>query len=121
MRIHWFGQSAFLLSGDAGRVMIDPFADVSGLRSRVKFDYPEIAGVEAALVLITHVEELGPRWVVPMHHRTPAIGFLEPADEFLDAFPPDRVHRIDQAVFDLPDRGSAEPGPVVFVPAAPGG
>ena len=54
MRIQWFGQSAFLLTGDAGRVMIDPFGDVSGLRSRVKFDYPEIVGVEADLLLITH-------------------------------------------------------------------
>jgi L-ascorbate metabolism protein UlaG (beta-lactamase superfamily) len=26
---------------------------------------------------------LGPRWVVPMHYRTPAIDFLEPADAFL--------------------------------------
>jgi L-ascorbate metabolism protein UlaG (beta-lactamase superfamily) len=226
MKVQWFGQSAFLLSDEMCRVMIDPFADVSGLRSRVKFDYPEIAGVEAELVLITHehadhngaeaiggdpqviratagtfespigdvrgvasehddaagtargpnlifvfglggvrtchfgdfgqpelrdaqreaigeidllfipvgggptigggeaaaiVEELGPRWVVPMHYRTPATGFLEPADEFLDAFPGDRVHRFDQAVFDLPDLGSAEAGPVVFVPAAPGG
>ena len=225
MRVQWFGQSAFLLTGDTGRVMIDPFGDVSGLRSRVKFDYPEIAGVEADLLLITHehsdhngaevvggepqviratagtfdspigevrgvasehddvagtargpnliyvfrlgavrichfgdfgqpelrdaqrqaigdvdllfipvgggptigaagafriVEELGPRWVVPMHYRTPAVDFLEPADAFLDAFPADGVHRFDQPVFDLPDRGSAEPGPVAFVPAAPG-
>ena len=226
MRIQWFGQSAFLLTGGAGRVMIDPFGDVSGLRSRVKFDYPEITGVEADLVLITHehpdhngvevvgggpeviratagsfespigevkgvasehdgvagtargpnlifvfaldgvrtchlgdfgqpelreaqreaigdvdllfipvgagptigageavriVEELGPGWVVPMHYRTTAVDFLEPADEFLGAFPEERVRRFDEPGFDLPDRGSTEPGPLVFVPSVPAG
>jgi L-ascorbate metabolism protein UlaG (beta-lactamase superfamily) len=29
---------------------------------------------------------LGPRWAVPMHYRTPAIDFLEPADAFLALF-----------------------------------
>jgi L-ascorbate metabolism protein UlaG (beta-lactamase superfamily) len=33
------------------------------------------------------VERLAPSWVIPMHYRTPRIGFLETADEFLAAMP----------------------------------
>ena len=29
------------------------------------------------------VDRLGPRWVVPMHYRTPRVSFLEPADAFV--------------------------------------
>jgi L-ascorbate metabolism protein UlaG (beta-lactamase superfamily) len=55
MRLRWFGQSAFLLEGPEGRVMIDPFGDTAPLRERgVPFLYPNIEGVEAELVLITH-------------------------------------------------------------------
>jgi L-ascorbate metabolism protein UlaG (beta-lactamase superfamily) len=55
MRLRWFGQSAFLLEGAEGRVMIDPFGDTAPLRARgVPFLYPDIEGVEADLVLITH-------------------------------------------------------------------
>jgi L-ascorbate metabolism protein UlaG (beta-lactamase superfamily) len=55
MRIRWFGQSAFLLSGTA-RVAIDPFGDVeSRARERgLRFAYPRIEGVDADLLLITH-------------------------------------------------------------------
>jgi L-ascorbate metabolism protein UlaG (beta-lactamase superfamily) len=54
MRLRWFGHSAFLLSGDAGSVMIDPF-DGQLARSRgTQWDYPEIEGVEPDLLLITH-------------------------------------------------------------------
>jgi L-ascorbate metabolism protein UlaG (beta-lactamase superfamily) len=42
---------------------------------------PTIGGEAAARV----VRELRPRLVVPMHHRTAAIDFLEPPDAFLDA------------------------------------
>jgi L-ascorbate metabolism protein UlaG (beta-lactamase superfamily) len=43
---------------------------------------PTIGAAEAAAI----VAELAPRWVVPMHYRTPFVGdFLEPADAFLDA------------------------------------
>ncbi len=62
------------------------------------------------------VDRLWPRWVVPMHYRTPRIGFLEPAEDFL-------------ALFSAPDRRSGpafeteslEHGddPKVIVPAAP--
>ena len=41
---------------------------------------PTIGAEQAALI----VERLTPRWVVPMHYRTPRIGFLETADAFLD-------------------------------------
>ncbi|HEY6835794.1 MAG TPA: MBL fold metallo-hydrolase [Gaiellaceae bacterium] len=54
MRIRWFGQSAFLLTGERS-VMIDPFGDVSKLTSQgIQFDYPPIEGVSADLVLVTH-------------------------------------------------------------------
>jgi L-ascorbate metabolism protein UlaG (beta-lactamase superfamily) len=56
MRIHWFGQAAFLLEGEQHRVMIDPFADI---RERfagrgIEFLYPPITDVSADLLLITH-------------------------------------------------------------------
>jgi L-ascorbate metabolism protein UlaG (beta-lactamase superfamily) len=54
MRIRWFGQSAFLLSGER-RVMIDPFGSSDQLSRRgLRFTYPPIQGVEAELVLVTH-------------------------------------------------------------------
>jgi L-ascorbate metabolism protein UlaG (beta-lactamase superfamily) len=62
------------------------------------------------------VERLSPRWVVPMHYRTPRIGFLDSADEFLDSMP--QVERVSAPSFDsaaLPVRE----GPLVVVPAAP--
>jgi len=56
MRIRWFGQSAFLLSGEH-TVLIDPFGAVVGERLAargVEFRYPPIEGVAADLVLVTH-------------------------------------------------------------------
>ena len=55
MRVRWFGQSAFLLTGEQ-RVMIDPFGD---MRERfvargLEFLYPPILDVSADLVLVTH-------------------------------------------------------------------
>ena len=44
-------------------------------------DGPTIGGRAAADL----VRELGPRLVVPMHFRTPAVNFLEPPDAFLEA------------------------------------
>jgi L-ascorbate metabolism protein UlaG (beta-lactamase superfamily) len=59
---------------------------------------------------------LGARWIVPMHYRTPRIGFLETADAFLDRMPSVReVERPSFDTADLPD--GAEP--LVVVPAAP--
>jgi len=62
------------------------------------------------------VDRLRPRWVVPMHYRTPRISFLEPADAFLDLF--DNVERLPAATFDTDGLPTAE-GPVAVVPAAP--
>jgi L-ascorbate metabolism protein UlaG (beta-lactamase superfamily) len=62
------------------------------------------------------IERLAPRWVVPMHYRTPRIGFLETADAFLELCP--HVRRLDGPVFETGELPSAE-GPLVVVPAAP--
>lgn len=62
------------------------------------------------------VERLAPRWVVPMHYRTPRIGFLEPADAFLDRMP--AVHKLDDPGFDT-DSLEADVSPTAIVPSAP--
>jgi L-ascorbate metabolism protein UlaG (beta-lactamase superfamily) len=56
VRVEWFGQSAFKLTGDGPTVFIDPLGAVpDAVRARgVQFDYPEIAGQSADLVLVTH-------------------------------------------------------------------
>ncbi len=53
-----------------------------------------IGAEQAALV----VERLAPRWVVPMHYRTPRIGFLETAEEFLAGAP--AVQRLERSAFE---------------------
>ena len=222
MRVQWYGQSAFHLSGAEASVAIDPFGDLSGLTSRgMHFDYPPIAGVQAELLLVTHehadhnaveaiggeptilrstagrlespigevtaiasehdqqagtargpntifvfeleglrichfgdfgqsalreeqrkaigeidllfipvgggptigadqataiVERLSPRWVVPMHYRTPRIGFLETADVFLEGST--HVERLPEPGFDT-DQLLVADGPLVLVPAVP--
>jgi L-ascorbate metabolism protein UlaG (beta-lactamase superfamily) len=71
-----------------------------------------IGAEQAALV----VERLKPRWVVPMHYRTPRIGFLETAEEFLAKAP--AVQRLEQSTFETGELAQAG-GPLVVVPAAP--
>jgi L-ascorbate metabolism protein UlaG (beta-lactamase superfamily) len=44
------------------------------------------------------IERLSPRWVVPMHYRTPRIGFLETADAFLEGST--HVERLSESTFD---------------------
>jgi L-ascorbate metabolism protein UlaG (beta-lactamase superfamily) len=61
------------------------------------------------------VGRLGPRWVVPMHYRTPRIGFLEPADAFLERM--EHAERLDSPAFDT-DALSGD-SPLTVVPAAP--
>lgn len=62
--------------------------------------------------------ELAPRWVVPMHYRTPRVGFLEPADGFLERM--GEVRRVEGVLFDTESLGAAEDGgPLTVVPAAP--
>ncbi|MEA2450651.1 MAG: hypothetical protein QOG63_2583 [Thermoleophilaceae bacterium] len=69
-----------------------------------------------ASLAVEIVERLAPRWVVPMHYRTPRIGFLEPADAFLDLMP--RVERLPGVAFDTADLAGGEE-PLVVVPAVP--
>jgi L-ascorbate metabolism protein UlaG (beta-lactamase superfamily) len=73
---------------------------------------PTVRAQQAATI----VERLSPRWVVPMHYRTPRIGFLETADAFLELSA--HVERVGEPVFDtgaLPVKDA----PVAVVPAAP--
>jgi L-ascorbate metabolism protein UlaG (beta-lactamase superfamily) len=222
MRVDWYGQSAFRLSGAGGTVFIDPIGDVSRLASQgLQFEYPAIEGVEADLLLVTHehgdhngvdaigghptvfrstagrlespvgvvvgvasehdevagtqrgpntifvftldgvrvahfgdfgqsslrdeqadaigqvdllflpvgagptigaeqaaaiVDRLAPKWVVPMHYRTPRIGFLEPVDAFLEKMP--SVERLSETGFDT-DSLAGDGGPRAVVPAVP--
>lgn len=220
MRIRWYGQSAFLLTGSEHRVFIDPFGDPGPLEARgIEFRYPPIADVEAELVLVTHdhldhnaveliggappvirtagthesplgevvgiasehdevagtqrgpntivcfsldglrfchfgdfgqrelrseqrqaigevdvlflpvgggptvggpgaaalAQELAPRLVMPMHYRSEAVNFLEPPDEFLDAYGA-RVERLEESEAEVePLLGSREDPAVVLL------
>ena len=62
------------------------------------------------------VARLAPRWVVPMHYRTPRIGFLDTAEEFLGSY--EQVHRLEAPVFDTGELPAAA-SPAIVVPAAP--
>jgi L-ascorbate metabolism protein UlaG (beta-lactamase superfamily) len=73
---------------------------------------PTVGAQQAAAI----VERLSPRWVVPMHYRTPRIGFLETADAFLELLA--HVERLPGAVFDT-GQLPVEDAPVAVVPAAP--
>lgn len=73
---------------------------------------PTIGAEQASLI----VQELAPRWVVPMHYRTARIGFLEPAEDFLSHF--QRVQPLEVPEFDTAALPSGD-GPLVVVPAAP--
>src|SRR5579862_2388379 len=55
MRIRWHGQSAFEITGDT-TVFIDPFGAVGEQMSArgIVFDYPQIEGATADLLLVTH-------------------------------------------------------------------
>ena len=70
-------------------------------------------GADGAAAII---ERLQPRWVVPMHYRTPRISFLETADAFLEGST--HVERLPESTFDT-DRLLVADGPLVVVPAAP--
>jgi L-ascorbate metabolism protein UlaG (beta-lactamase superfamily) len=55
MRVDWYGQAAFHLTGREGTVFIDPIGDTSGLAARgITMEYPKPEGATADLVLITH-------------------------------------------------------------------
>jgi L-ascorbate metabolism protein UlaG (beta-lactamase superfamily) len=64
------------------------------------------------------VGDLRPRLVVPMHYRTPAIGFLDPPDAFIEALGA-RVERLESSEVEAePLLGSREE-PVVAMLAPP--
>jgi len=73
---------------------------------------PDDRGEQAAAIC----ERLSPRWVVPMHYRSPRIGFLETEKEFVSRMP--EAARLDSPRFATselqPDRT-----PLTVVPAAP--
>jgi L-ascorbate metabolism protein UlaG (beta-lactamase superfamily) len=73
---------------------------------------PTIDASQAAQITTT----LRPRWVVPMHYRTPRVSFLEPADAFLAQMR--SVHRLDLPRFDT-EALPADGEPLAVVPAAP--
>jgi L-ascorbate metabolism protein UlaG (beta-lactamase superfamily) len=62
------------------------------------------------------VDEVGAKWVVPMHYRTPKIGFLDSADAFLERFTD--VHRLAEPSFEL-DQLPAAKSPLAVVPVTP--
>jgi hypothetical protein len=62
------------------------------------------------------VDRLAPRWVVPMHYRTPRIDFLEGPEAFLERMP--RVKRLESTAFDTAALEDGET-PLAVVPAAP--
>lgn len=54
MRIRWFGQSSYLLTGSQS-VFVDPFGDMSRAAARgIEWNYPPIEGVDADVLLVTH-------------------------------------------------------------------
>ncbi|MFI5027563.1 MAG: MBL fold metallo-hydrolase [Solirubrobacterales bacterium] len=63
MQVEWHGQSAFTITGPEGKVVIDPFDDMSALAERrgMQFDYPpiEVDGVDLLLVTHEHVDHNG--------------------------------------------------------------
>jgi L-ascorbate metabolism protein UlaG (beta-lactamase superfamily) len=73
---------------------------------------PTIGPEQAAAI----AERLAPRWVVPMHYRTPRIGFLEPPDPFLELM--SDVHRVDGTSFETSELPESDQR-LVVMPATP--
>jgi L-ascorbate metabolism protein UlaG (beta-lactamase superfamily) len=74
---------------------------------------PTAGASEAAAI----VERLKPRWVVPMHYRTPRISFLETEQAFVELMT--HVERLSGPTFDTAELPIEDGAPVVVVPAAP--
>lgn len=72
---------------------------------------PTIGAAQAAEI----TRRLAPKWVVPMHYRTPRISFLEDAEEFLGLM--GDVERLDSPNFDTSQL--RDDSTTVIVPAAP--
>ena len=62
------------------------------------------------------VARLKPRWVIPMHYRTPRINFLDTADAFLERS--EQVERTPAPAFHTSDLPATD-GPLIVVPAVP--
>jgi L-ascorbate metabolism protein UlaG (beta-lactamase superfamily) len=75
-------------------------------------DGPTIGAQQAVAI----VDRLSPRWAVPMHYRTPRIGFLETADSFLERS--SDVEQLETPVFETDDLPEQD-GLLIVVPAAP--
>jgi L-ascorbate metabolism protein UlaG (beta-lactamase superfamily) len=73
---------------------------------------PTIGAHQAAEI----VDRLAPRWVVPMHYRTPRVGFLEAPEPFLELL--SHVERLPTSTFDTRQL-AVEDAPLAVVPAAP--
>jgi L-ascorbate metabolism protein UlaG (beta-lactamase superfamily) len=73
---------------------------------------PTIGGAAASEI----ARALDPSWVVPMHYRTPRIGFLETEEAFAAAM--GEVLRLDDSHFDTAELSGAD-GPLAVIPAAP--
>jgi L-ascorbate metabolism protein UlaG (beta-lactamase superfamily) len=73
---------------------------------------PTLGGAAAAEIALS----LDPTWVMPMHYRTPRIGFLETEEEFATAI--SQVQRLEAPSFETGEleRGG---GPIAVVIAAP--
>jgi L-ascorbate metabolism protein UlaG (beta-lactamase superfamily) len=102
--------------GDFGQASLRPEQEAALRGAELLFlpvgEGPTIGGEQAAAI----VAALAPRWVVPMHYRTPRIGFLETADDFLSRM--EHVHSTATSAFDtteLPGDGA----PLAVVPAVP--
>ncbi len=76
---------------------------------------PTVGGEGAAAV----ARALRPRLVVPMHHRTPLVDFLDPPDAFLDALGA-RTVSVDASEADAGVHLGAADDPVVLLLRAPG-
>jgi Predicted Zn-dependent hydrolases of the beta-lactamase fold len=70
-------------------------------------------GAEGAAEIVKALE---PRWVVPMHYRTPRIGFLETEEKFVSRMP--KVERPSENAFETAELPNGD-GPIAVVPAAP--
>jgi L-ascorbate metabolism protein UlaG (beta-lactamase superfamily) len=75
---------------------------------------PTIAQDAAALL----VRELAPELVVPMHYKTPGIGFLDPPDAFLHALGA-RVERLEESEAEVDSLLGSREDPVVVLLAPP--
>jgi L-ascorbate metabolism protein UlaG (beta-lactamase superfamily) len=73
---------------------------------------PTIGAVQAEEI----ARRLDPRWIVPMHYRTPRVSFLEPADAFLERM--GAVRRVDSTTFDTGELADGE-RQLVIVPEVP--